>query len=759
VWSSVVLFAGVAAAASAYHSLLRGVAWWFIVVAAVAITMAAMTATRVLSRRKTRKRSAWEWLAPGVGVVIAAIVLTVFFAPAEAILAAIPSFDSTAALVSLGRAGADSIATQGIPAAATPGIVFLMTAGFASVAIVLDVLTFTVRWPSVAGIPLLVLVAVPGFIDSASYDPLIVALVAAAYLALLGLSAPVRSPTTALGVGAVAVVGAIVVSVVVPSVLSNEGPTARSGGFTTGINPFVNLGEDLRRSSPVTAISYTTDADDGQYFTLTVLEQFTGDEWRPVVRDSGNSNLAAIDRAPGRAPEATTVEVNSDVTVGNIESRWLPLPYSPTSVRGLNGEWRWSPQSLMVLGDDASARGQTYTVASDIAQPTARELAAAPSVRGAAFDRFLALPTSLPDSIGERAREVTRGLDTDFEKARALQSYFRSGEFDYSEEAPVEQGYDGSSGDVIATFLEVKAGYCVHFASAMATMARTLDIPARIAVGFTPGEVSRDIAAGEDVYTVSTDDLHAWPELYFGDAGWVRFEPTPGRGSVPQFGSINDATTPQDDETESPSPTPTATDAATPTPTQSSAAEQSAAESALNARAIATTIGILVAVLLVLATPFAIRRVRRSRRISRVRATGSAAVAWSEVRDTATDYGWAPVETETPLALAARLDPGLTPDGRAALGRLLAAVQSQAFDRPGNRIAASADDVLVAVRSLGVRSGTRFRATFAPASVLGIFGPKRSPTPPAAQPPAPAAPTPPPAAQPPAPADAEEDSR
>ena len=65
----------------------------------------------------------------------------------------------------------------------------------------------------------------------------------------------------------------------------------------------------------------------------------------------------------------------------------------------------------------------------------------------------------------------------------------------------------------------------------MAIMARVLGIPARVAVGF----LAPDPGTGASTYVYTAHDLHAWPELYFDGAGWVRFEPTPaGRaGDVP----------------------------------------------------------------------------------------------------------------------------------------------------------------------------------------------------------------------------------
>jgi hypothetical protein len=68
----------------------------------------------------------------------------------------------------------------------------------------------------------------------------------------------------------------------------------------------------------------------------------------------------------------------------------------------------------------------------------------------------------------------------------------------------------------------------------MAVMARTLGIPSRVVLGFTPGEPLPDRA---DVVVVRDRNAHAWVELWMPTQGWVRFDPTP-RGDA-----INPATT------------------------------------------------------------------------------------------------------------------------------------------------------------------------------------------------------------------------
>ena len=65
----------------------------------------------------------------------------------------------------------------------------------------------------------------------------------------------------------------------------------------------------------------------------------------------------------------------------------------------------------------------------------------------------------------------------------------------------------------------------------MVMMARSKGIPARMALGFLPGTQENG------VYTVRSSDAHAWPELYFPGAGWLRFEPTPSvrTGTAPTY--------------------------------------------------------------------------------------------------------------------------------------------------------------------------------------------------------------------------------
>ena len=122
----------------------------------------------------------------------------------------------------------------------------------------------------------------------------------------------------------------------------------------------------------------------------------------------------------------------------------------------------------------------------------------------------------------------------------AIQTYLRAPGFVYSEQAPVDGGYDQSGFDVVAAFLEEKSGYCIHYAATMAIMARIAGIPSRMAVGYAPGRPTGTViedGPGADLkeFEVDSRDAHAWPELFFSGVGWVSFEPTPSRGVLPAY--------------------------------------------------------------------------------------------------------------------------------------------------------------------------------------------------------------------------------
>jgi hypothetical protein len=87
----------------------------------------------------------------------------------------------------------------------------------------------------------------------------------------------------------------------------------------------------------------------------------------------------------------------------------------------------------------------------------------------------------------------------------------------------------------------------------MAMMARSIGIPARVAVGFL-----RPAPTGDGSWVYSSDDLHAWPELYFEGVGWLRFEPTPAvqTDAAPSYTSRSIPAPAESNQAEPPVPAP-----------------------------------------------------------------------------------------------------------------------------------------------------------------------------------------------------------
>jgi hypothetical protein len=122
----------------------------------------------------------------------------------------------------------------------------------------------------------------------------------------------------------------------------------------------------------------------------------------------------------------------------------------------------------------------------------------------------------------EVAQRVTSGARTPYQTVLALESWFRQrGGYRYDESPPRL-----AKSPLVGFVTRTKAGYCQHFAGAMAAMLRMLGVPARVAVGFASGEKRAD-----NTWVVTDHEAHAWVEVWFHGNGWIPFDPTPGRGT------------------------------------------------------------------------------------------------------------------------------------------------------------------------------------------------------------------------------------
>ncbi len=284
--------------------------------------------------------------------------------------------------------------------------------------------------------------------------------------------------------------------------------TAAPGGLVH-IDPTVSFAPQLSQTDgPVLFTVRSPVPDYWQLVTLDVLG--------PNGFVSADSAFTPFASEPQAVPNGRqVVEVFHLVS---LASPWLPVGGIPLSVSGISSmDWAPESETLFVPGDEPAYPGATYAVEALQPMPSAAELAGATLVADPP-PVDLGVPAE-PDRVFRLAQQIVAGLTTPFAKAVAIQNYLRSHE-SYDLHPPT------GPGNQLERFLFVThAGYCQQFAAAFALLARLDGLPTRVAVGTTPGQLVKG-----DTYQVTTADLHAWPEVLFAGPGWVRFEPTPGRG-------------------------------------------------------------------------------------------------------------------------------------------------------------------------------------------------------------------------------------
>lgn len=611
-----------------------------------------------------------------VEAVVWIAVLTALFGRSTALLGVIPTPATFAAVPGLFAGASEEIRLGIAPVAPDTGLAFLLVAAVGALALVLDHVVLTARMPLLAGVGLVAVSLIPTIAIPSDVDIVGFVLLAAALLFLLRIDTRARAATrghrvpprrTGASVTALAVaVVAVIVAVVATPLLPQPGlrfATGGSGGSGTTINPNLELGNDLRQPREVDVLTVRTTAATAPYLRVVTLSRFDGAVWSPDSSDTVPVPADAPVFGPvGADGDVALADAATDVTVLDLDSPWLPVPYPAATVTGLDGDWLGMPQNRTIVTRAGSTRDQQYEVQASVPRPTLEQIRSRPVGDPGLGADVTALPADVPAVIGDTAREVTAGTTSPYDALLALQTWFRSSAFRYSLDAPVDAGFDGAGLDAVAQFLQVRSGYCVHYASAFAVMARSLGMPARIVVGYLPGSASRIAQQGGTEYTVTSSQLHAWPEVYFQGVGWVPFEPTNSLGVPTNFasgstsGGSTTPTTPEEDAAApeaQPSAAPSQADRGDPDAPQATGVGGSG-------RGATAWIPALLAVLALLSitgAPAVVRLVLRRRRL-RAASGGDAVAAWTAMQEDAVDLGIPAPGSESPRAFAARLVAG-----------------------------------------------------------------------------------------------------
>ncbi|MEO8510964.1 MAG: transglutaminase domain-containing protein [Chloroflexota bacterium] len=299
-------------------------------------------------------------------------------------------------------------------------------------------------------------------------------------------------------------------------------PEARLSGTSFG-SEFTVRGEWVSNDEPVLTLRATRP----YYLRTTTYDTYTGSGWsrsdgttRPVAPEQLIFPGDSPERPSPDAAEAETITVNIDGDVGRnvFYPGFADIAYFPVNVYEPAGQ----PLAGGIQAAGPLSVGQGYQMRVALTSATESELAGAGTAYPAAISALYLDDSRATDAVRSLARQVMTdaGAEDPYAMAKALAAYLSDDDsFSYD----TEPGPPDPTRDLVDYFLDPvnRTGFCEYYASAMALMARSLGLPARVAVGFAPGE---RIEPG--VTQVRERNAHAWAEIFFPGYGWQIFEAT-----------------------------------------------------------------------------------------------------------------------------------------------------------------------------------------------------------------------------------------
>jgi transglutaminase-like putative cysteine protease len=675
-------------------------------------------------------------------LLLVLVFLTRVFTPEHLWAGLVPTPTSIADFAKLLSDGAAEIQEQATPALPLSGLVALTTVFVALVALAVDLLAVPARQPALGGLGLLVLYCVPVSTVTGSVAFISFTAPAAGFAVLLwadqrdrlgtsvggGSGSPLGTGTLpALRTGALALVAGLVLPLFVPtlaegSLASGLGGAGTGDGLGSSLDPVAEMAGQLNRPEPLDLLQLDASVDDPGYLRAVALDQYGDGGWH--LSNLNGQESIADDRTLAPLPRReSSRQVHEQVTVLGHDDQFLPVGYAPqqVEVRGSGDrDWRFDQDGSTIFGRDVTTKDLTYEVTAEQPEPSVDDLATAPEL--AADDdmqRYTELPP-LDPSVSELATQLADRSQSPYDRVRAVLAHFTdpANRFVYSLSTE-----PGTSGDKLADFLRLKRGYCEQYAGAMAVLVRAVGVPARVVLGYTPGQVQPD-----GTRLITTDDAHAWVEAWFTGFGWIPFDPTPIAANravdLPWAPRIDPATADTAAEPSIPGAgvsLPAGPTAQIDRDDQFVPLDQQSLQSGVPVLPWAIGAGVAVLLVGVVATPSLVRRRTRRARLG----DGSAGALWEELLATTTDLGIAVPGTSTARQLARQLAEqlsGVEPAAVAAV-RTLALAQERAVYGPPASTGPdpAAATALRTVRRALLRQASRaqrWRAALVPASTL-----------------------------------------
>lgn len=469
---------------------------------------------------------------------------------------------------------------------------------------------------------------------------------------------------------------------------------------------------------------------EGQRVRLAAMDAYDGMVYTVNPHAGGNfSPVGDASRLSGSEARQLPHRRNGtlDITIEGYEGAWLPGggklhgvalsgPRAAELSRSLyyNDDHETALSAVGLRSGDSYTAEVVYPVQVDTADLEERDFGTVvmPELSG------------VPQIVPEKAAELTGHQDTALGIASGLASTLHeSGAFSNGREGEVTS-LSGHYAGRITQLLDAEQwiGDDEQYAVAMALMARSLDVPARVVMGFYPEEYPED---GGPVQ-IKGKDVHAWVEVNFEDMGWVAMDPTPDQDNIPTPPQQEPQSTPKPQVLQPPPPPQEQADLPPDTAPEPQDAEQEDRSWWDRWGHVVMIVLYSLLPLVILMIPLlviALLKVRRrtQRRQAGTRA-GQVSGGWAELLSVATDLGSEPRHSGTRREHAAALSSAFP---TAATGTaVLARRADQAVFGPGEPTEAQVADYWDRVEEniAGIRgtvTGWRWlRARFSPRSLV-----------------------------------------
>jgi hypothetical protein len=305
-------------------------------------------------------------------------------------------------------------------------------------------------------------------------------------------------------------------------------PQAISPDSYHGFNPYMDLRSRGRLSDEIVM---KVRSEEAVPYRGVVYDEYNGKGWEISTGDAAEtlaSPSPRFDMYAARNTEPMQGQTRTVAQVFHVEkdsSNVIFGAYRPETVFFPTSTIKVDPYNSLRAPYEIPA-GSTYSVISQVPNATPDQLrSAGTNYPEEVTEKYTRIPATGLDRTRELARELTEGTTNPYDAVMAMNEHLKES-YPYDLSIPPQR----EEMDAVEYFLfEQRRGYCEHFSSSLAVMARSLGIPARVATGYVPGEYNPFTG----LYEVRASYAHAWVEIYFPGYGWSTFDPTPSFDSTP----------------------------------------------------------------------------------------------------------------------------------------------------------------------------------------------------------------------------------